>query len=225
MANRLIKTKAEATKLRLQGASYSQIKSQLGVSKSTLSGWLKKYPLPPERIRELRDFSEQRIENFRNTMRIKRETRQNLVYQKEKEYLLPLSKKELYLTGLFLYWGEGNKTTPYSTILSNSNPLMIKFFVYWLTNIFEVPTNKMRMKIHLYQDMDEQKEIKFWSNLTKISIKQFNKSYIKKTTLAGLTYKGFNHGTCNIMVHNRDIAEKVFLGIRAISDNINKLVG
>jgi len=129
------------------------------------------------------------------------------------------------LTGLFLYWGEGNKTTPYSTILSNSNPLMIKFFVYWLTNIFEVPTNKMRMKIHLYQDMDEQKEIKFWSNLTKISIKQFNKSYIKKTTLAGLTYKGFNHGTCNIMVHNRDIAEKVFLGIRAISDNINKLVG
>jgi len=195
------------------------------VSKSTLSGWLKKYPLPPERIRELRDFSEQRIENFRNTMRIKRETRQNLVYQKEKEYLLPLSKKELYLTGLFLYWGEGNKTTPYSTILSNSNPLMIKFFVYWLTNIFEVPTNKMRMKIHLYQDMDEQKEIKFWSNLTKISIKQFNKSYIKKTTLAGLTYKGFNHGTCNIMVHNRDIAEKVFLGIRAISDNINKLVG
>ena len=225
MANRLIKTKAEATKLRLQGASYSQIKSQLGVSKSTLSGWLKKYPLPPERIRELRDFSEQRIENFRNTMRIKRETRQNLVYQKEKEYLLPLSKKELYLTGLFLYWGEGNKTTPYSTILSNSNPLMIKFFVYWLTNIFEVPTNKMRIKIHLYQDMDEQKEIKFWSNLTKISIKQFNKSYIKKTTLAGLTYKGFNHGTCNIMVHNRDIAEKVFLGIRAISDNINKLVG
>jgi len=225
LANRLIKTKAEATKLRLQGASYSQIKSQLGVSKSTLSGWLKKYPLPPERIRELRDFSEQRIENFRNTMRIKRETRQNLVYQKEKEYLLPLSKKELYLTGLFLYWGEGNKTTPYSTILSNSNPLMIKFFVYWLTNIFEVPTNKMRMKIHLYQDMDEQKEIKFWSNLTKISIKQFNKSYIKKTTLAGLTYKGFNHGTCNIMVHNRDIAEKVFLGIRAISDNINKLVG
>ena len=195
------------------------------MSKSTLSGWLKKYPLPPERIRELRDFSEQRIENFRNTMRIKRETRQNLVYQKEKEYLLPLSKKELYLTGLFLYWGEGNKTTPYSTILSNSNPLMIKFFVYWLTNIFEVPTNKMRMKIHLYQDMDEQKEIKFWSNLTKISIKQFNKSYIKKTTLAGLTYKGFNHGTCNIMVHNRDIAEKVFLGIRAISDNINKLVG
>ena len=43
MANRLADTKAEVIKLRLQGASYSQIKKQLGVSKSTLSGWLKKY--------------------------------------------------------------------------------------------------------------------------------------------------------------------------------------
>ncbi len=225
MVNRLIATKAEVIKLRLQGASYSQIKNQLGVSKSTLSGWLKKYPLPPERIRELRDFSEKRIESFRNTMRIKRENRQALVYKKEKEYLLPLSNKELYIAGLLLYWGEGNKTTPYSTILSNSNPLMIKFFVYWLTSVFQVPTSKIRIKIHLYQDMDEQKEIDFWSNLTKIPIEQFNKPYIKQTTIAGLTYKGFNHGTCNIMVHDRDIAEKVILGIKAISDNINKLVG
>ena len=224
MSKRLIEQKAKAIELRIKGASYSQIKSTLGISKSTLSGWLKNYPLSPERIRELRDFSEKRIESYRNTMRKKKETRQKLVYQREKEYLLPLSSKELYIAGLFLYWGEGNKTTPFSTILSNSNPLMIKFFVFWLINTFRVPLDKMRIKIHLYQDMNEQKEIDFWSKLTKIPKKQFNKSYIKQTTLAGLTYKGFNHGTCNIMVHNRDIAERVMMGIEAITDDIDQIM-
>jgi hypothetical protein len=221
MANRLINTKTEVIKLRLQGASYSQIKKQLGVSKSTLSGWLKKYPLSPERIRELRDFSEQRIENYRNTMREKREMRQKLVYQQERGYLLPFTDKELYLAGLFLYWGEGNKTTPFSTILSNSNPSMIKFFVFWLTKRLKIPLNKIHIKIHLYQDMNERDEIKFWSKLTRVPRKQFNKSYIKQTTLAGLTYNGFKHGTCNIMVHDRDIAEKVMMGIKAISGTLD----
>lgn len=223
MSKRLINQKTEAIKLRRQGASYSQIKNALGISKSTLSGWLKDYPLSAGRIRELRDFSSQRIEKFRNTMRIKKETRQSLVYHKEEKKLLPFSNKEFYLAGLFLYWGEGNKTTPYSTILSNSNPQMIMFFVIWLTKILKVPTTMLRAKIHIYQDMNVQDEINFWSKLTKIPKNKFSKPYIKQTTQAGLTYKGFNHGTCNVIVHNRDIAEKVILGLKAISNNIGKL--
>lgn len=218
MANRLIKTKLEAIKLRLQGASYSQIKNQLGLSKSTLSGWLKKYPLSPERIKELRDFSEQRIENFRNTMRMKRENRQKLVYQKEKEYLLPLSTKELYVAGLFLYWGEGAKTTPNSTGLSNTNPDIIRFFIFWLNSVLNIPKRKIFVKLHLYHDMDQVQETKFWSRTLNLSAKQFKKPYIKSSTLAGLTYKSFGHGTCNVIVYSQQLTEKIIQGIRAISN-------
>ncbi len=223
MGKRLIGKKTAAIELRQEGASYSQIKKTTGISKSTLSGWLKDYPLSPQRIKELRDFSSQRIEKFRNTMRIKKETRQALIFQQEEKYLLPFTKKELYLAGLFLYWGEGNKTTPYSTVLSNSNPDMIKFFVLWLTKILKVPKNMLRAKIHIYQDMDELGELNFWSKLTKIPKSNFTRPYVKQTTQAGLTYRGFHHGTCNIIVHNRDITEKVTLGLKAISNNIGKL--
>jgi len=223
MANRLADTKAEVIKLRLQGASYSQIKKQLGVSKSTLSGWLKKYPLSPERIRELRDFNEQRIENFRNTMRMKRENRQKLVYQKEKEYLQPLSRRELYVAGLLLYWGEGAKTTPAATSLSNTNPSIVKFFVYWLLFILHIPKNKIHVKLHLYSDMNEKNEIDFWSRELKIPKNQFTKSYLKTSTLVGLTYKSFGHGTCNIMVYSRDLTEKIIQGIKVISDGYTNL--
>lgn len=223
MTNRLINTKAEVIKLRLQGASYSQIKKRFGVSKSTLSGWLRKYPLSPERIRELRDFSEQRIENFRNTMRMKRENRQKLVYQKEKEYLLPLSKKELYIAGLLLYWGEGAKTTPTTTSLSNTNPNIVKFFVYWLLNVFHIPKTKISVKLHLYSDMNEGQETEFWSNVLTLPKTQFKKSYVKLSTLAGLSYKSFGHGTCNIIVCNRDLTEKIIQGIKVISDGYTNL--
>ena len=223
MVNRLIGTKAEVIKLRLQGASYSQIKSQLGVSKSTLSGWLKKYPLSPKRIRELRDFSEKRIESFRNTMRKKKEIRQQSVYQKEKEYLYPLSNKELYPAGLLLYWGEGAKTTPAASSLSNTNPSIVKFFVYWLLYILHIPKNKIHIKLHLYSDMDGESETDFWSRELKIPKEQFKKPYLKTSTLSGLTYKSFGHGTCNIMVYSRDLTEKIIQGIKVISDGYTNL--
>lgn len=223
MSKRLVETKNKVIGLRLQGASYSQIKKQLGVSKSTLSGWLRKYPLPPERIKELRDHSEVRIENYRNTMRAKRASRQTQVYLKEKSSLIPLSKKELYIAGLFLYWGEGAKTTQSATSLSNTNPKIVKFFVYWLKEIIKIPTSKIMVKIHLYSDMNISQETKYWSSILKLPTTQFKKPYIKQSTLSGLTYKSFGHGTCNIMVYSRDLTEKIIQGINVISDRYSNL--
>lgn len=224
MSKRLISRKFEAIKLRKEGASYSQIRKTIDISKSTLSGWLKDYPLSQHRLKELRDFSSQRIEKFRNTMRVKKETRLSKVLLLEKKNLLPMTNKELYIAGLFLYWGEGNKTTPYSTILSNSNPQMIRFFVFWLTKILKIPINKIKAKIHIYQDMNIENEVNFWSKLTKIPKENFTKPYVKPTTLAGLTYQGFSHGTCNIIYHHRDTAERIIMGLKLMSDNIDQLL-
>ena len=68
-----------AIKMRLKGASYSQIKEKMGISKSTLSGWLADYPLSNKRIKELRDLNPRRIENFRNTMRMKKRQNKKLM--------------------------------------------------------------------------------------------------------------------------------------------------
>ena len=80
MARKLDKQKAIS--LRNKGYSYNQIKEKIKVSKGTLSGWLSDMPLSEERIRELRDFNPQRIERYRNTMKIKKDTRLREVYKK-----------------------------------------------------------------------------------------------------------------------------------------------
>ncbi len=74
--------KQKALIMRKKGMSYSQIKEKLGVSKSTLSGWLYNMPLSEQRIRELQADSPIRIEKYRNTMRAKRETRLDVLCRK-----------------------------------------------------------------------------------------------------------------------------------------------
>ena len=95
----------KALLLRKRGESYSQIKKQLGISKSTLSYWLRDYPLSKERVSELRDWNEHRIENFRATLKKKRENRLRETYVEQQKSIFPLTQRELFLSGLFLYWG------------------------------------------------------------------------------------------------------------------------
>lgn len=216
MARKIDKQKAIA--MRKKGMSYSQIKEKLGISKSTLSGWLQGFPLSEKRIRELRDNSPIRIERYRNTMRAKKETRLKEVYKKVSKDVGSFSKRDLFLAGLFLYWGEGTKASNSSTVLTNTNPAMLKFFIKWL-ELFNIKKKNLKVKLHLYSDMNIKKSLDFWSKELKIPLSQFRKPYIKKTSLKSITYKnGFGKGTCCVMFDNRDLWEYIMMGMKYISE-------
>lgn len=208
----------ESIRLRKQGKSYSEIKSVLGVAKSTLSTWLKEYPLSIKKIRELRDWNQKRIEHYIATRRITRERLLKNIYTQEKRSIFPLSKRELLLAGLFLYWGEGGKTQTASLSVSNTDPAVIKFFIVWFKK-YNIPKEKLSIKLHLYKDMNIEKEVHFWSNLLKIPIQQFKRPYIKKSDRQALTYKGFGHGTCNLLLNDAKLSKRVLMGLQAIRDH------
>lgn len=216
------KDKQKAIAMRNKGMSYSQIKEKLGISKSTLSGWLYNMPLSEKRIRELRADNPIRIERYRNTMRIKRENRLTEVYKKVSKDIGKFSKRDLFLAGLFLYWGEGTKVQKSSTTLTNTNPSMLKFFIKWL-ELFNIKRKDLKIKLHLYSDMSIKQSLDFWSKELKIPISQFRKSYIKKTWSKSITYKnGFGKGTCCVTFDNRDLWEYIIMGMKYISEVGNK---
>jgi len=203
-------------RLRKKGASYSQIREKLKVSKSSLSLWLRNMPLSEERLKELQGFNTVRIEKYRETRRRTREARWAKVREIAKKDIGSLSKRELFLTGLFLYWGEGGKTKVASTTISNTDPAVILFFVQWL-KLFKVPRNRLRVHIHLYADMNVQKELQYWSKTLKLPLSSFRKPYIKKSNRAGLTYmQKFTHGTCNLIYDNRDVSEYILQALEHI---------
>jgi transcriptional regulator with XRE-family HTH domain len=204
--------------MRKKGMSYSQIKEKIKVSKSTLSGWLYNMPLSEKRIKELRANSPVRIERFRNTMRTKKEIRLKEVYKKVSKDIGNFSKRDLFLAGLFLYWGEGTKAQNSLVALTNTNPTMIKFFIKWL-ELFNVKRKDLKIKLHLYSDMDVKGTLDFWSKELKIPVSQFYKSYVKKSDLKSVSYKnGFGKGTCSVIFGSRDIWEYIITGIKYISE-------
>ncbi len=211
------KIRERAVLLRKEGKSYSEIKSLLKVSKSTLSLWLRDYPLSDKKIRELRDWNQKRIENYRETRRKNRENLLRGVYNHEKNNILPFSRRELFLAGLFLYWGEGGKTQLFSLSVSNNDPAMVRFFISWFKNL-GVSKKDLHIRLHLYEDMVIKKEVMFWSDVLDIPTSQFKKSYIKKSRFKNLTYKSFGHGTCNVIVNSGVLAKKVLMGLQVIRD-------
>jgi hypothetical protein len=210
----------QVIQLRLQGKTYRQIKSELGIPKATLSNWLSKLPLNDAQLELLsknKELSEDvRIEKFGNTFRNKRLVRLKEEY-KNQSSLLPLSEKELFLAGLFLYWGEGDKKLGIICI-SNTDPRIIKFASIWMTKALKVPKEKLKAGLHLYADMDIQKSIDFWANILGFSNDQFIKPYIKKTNREGLTYKSFGHGTCKVYFSSVELSQKVAMSIKVLSD-------
>jgi hypothetical protein len=208
--------KVKALEMRRNGASYSMIKEQVGVSKSTLSLWLRDMPLTEERIRELRDFSETRIERTRETKRRKKEARLEGVRKTVKEKIAKLSEREIFLAGLFLYWGEGGKTKETNVVLSNTDPSMIKFYIKWL-ELLGVPKDRLKIRINLYSDMNIEEEMTYWSEKLHVPLSQFRKPYMKESRRTDITYtQKFTHGTCNVIYENRDVAELVLQSLSEI---------
>lgn len=211
----------KAIKLRLQGETYGQIRKALNISKSTLSDWLRKIPLTEEQVislsRNKEKSRELAREKYITTRRIQKLDRLKRIYHKQCKELLPLTKRELFLAGVFLYWGEGEKKHGRMCI-SNTDPKMVIFALYWMVNCLGVPKERIKINLHLYKDMKIEESIIFWSTLLDVPKNQFRKPYIKKTNREGLTYKSFGHGTCRLYVGSVDLSEKVAMTIKSISD-------
>lgn len=213
--------KEKVLKMRRSGMSYNQIRAKVKVSKGTLSLWLRDMPLSRERMRELRDNSAIRIEKCRNTKAKKKQDRLDTVYEKVTKDIGKLSSREIFLCGLFLYWGEGTKTSESVSALTNTNPSMIKFFVNWYRTL-GIDRGRLKFRLQLYADMDVRKETLFWSYFLDIPLNQFSKPHMKKSNLIDHTYKvGFGHGTCTVSFNNNEMYMYVKSALLYIQ-NLNK---
>lgn len=220
MARRL--QKEQAIQMRKEGKTYSEIIEVLNVPKGTLSDWLSEYPLTDEQLLLLqKNIKYKKLLGVERTTAVKHKKKQERLQktiQLEKEQLLPLLEKELYLSGLFLYWGEGLKGWGGSISLNNTDPKVVKFYIFWLVTSLRIPKEKLKVIVHLYNDMDIEESLDYWSKELSLPRSQFIRPYIKKSLRSSLTQKGYGHGTCGIYVCNQPLKEKIMAGIQILAD-------
>lgn len=91
--------------------------------------------------------------------------------------------RELKSIIAMLYWGEGYKGSnnkPSKIVdFTNSDPEMIRLFLFALRNLYKVDEKKFRVQLYCYSDQNLRSLIKFWSSLTSISAEQFIKPFVR----------------------------------------------
>lgn len=214
----------QAIKLRKQGKNYNEISSKLNLSKSTISNWFAKKPWS-EKIKS--DLNSLRIKAAKKNLSKANITRLNNLLLKRKEYINEariefnkLVKNPLFLIGLGIYWGEGDKTDNGRVAVINTDPELLKIVVKFYRQCLNISENSLRIGLFIYEDIDQNKATKFWSKKLKISQSHFIKIQILKSR-SKLTKNKSKYGICSLYFSNTKLNVKIHEWINLLS--IHKL--
>lgn len=179
-----IKEKEKAIKLRKQGLSYREILDIIPVAKSTLSLWLRSVGLSKEQRQRLTEKKLTSMKRGWESCHRKRVLITKEIKNKAEKEITKLTKKELLLVGVILYWAEGTKEKKKANGVkfTNSDPQMIKIFIQWLLNICKVVREDIYFEIYLHDNVrNREKEVqKYWMKITNYPFKYFQKTRWKK---------------------------------------------
>ncbi|WP_030262171.1 hypothetical protein [Streptomyces violens] len=171
--------RAQARELRRAGKTYNEIVAELGVSKSSVSLWVRDLPKPipsPERMHRMR---EARWAPYREA-RDRQCAETKAAAAKE---IGKLSDRELFLIGAGLYWAEGSKDKPYRrtevVAFVNSDPDMIRVYLRWL-DLLGVGRDRLHLHVMIHESADVAGAERYWADLTGVDVTTFGKTTLKK---------------------------------------------
>ncbi len=215
------KDKEIAFKLRRSGKSYRQIMAELRVPRATLSDWFSKIDwsrrLRAELAHKAQAESTVRIIAL-DAIRGKRLVRAYAQARREAEAEFETLKyNPLFIAGLMLYWGEGDKRTREQMRLTNTDPKMIRLFVVFLRKVLQIPDKKIRGSVIIYPDLNPESCIVEWSKASRLNMSNFTKC----TVIQGRhkTAK-LSHGICTICVSSSYLKAKIFEWLRLLPSEL-----
>jgi len=184
-----IEQKNKAIELRKQGLSYTEILEQISVAKSSLSLWLRSVGLSKKQKQRLTD---KKLASALKGAKRKKEIRIALtsrIKDKARSEVGKITKRELWLVGIALYWAEGNKEKdcrPGSGAqFSNSDPYMIRIFLRWLSENIKVSRENIGLDIYIHENHKDNidRAISYWSKHTGFARDNFKHIYFKKNKI------------------------------------------
>jgi hypothetical protein len=167
-----VKEQAKARALRAQNRTLADIAKALGVSKSSVSIWVRDVPFTPSlQLRGVRGPHRRPHPAHEAKLRqIDELNRQGI------ERIGELDEQAFLAAGTALYAGEGSKADG-KLCFANSDAEMVRFFCAWLRRFFEIDEGRLRVRVYLHLGLDLEATEQFWSALMQIPRSQFRKPY------------------------------------------------
>ena len=177
--------RARARELRSQGLDYEEIVAALGVSKSSVSLWVRDMPRPPRlSYEETRKRAAEGVRRYWAAERPAREARREAVRAAAAAEIGVLSAREILIAGAIAYWCEGAKSKPYRlrrrrVVFINSDPDLIKFFLRFLSAA-GVESAQLGFRVHIHESADVAAAERFWLGVTGAEPDQFHRTTLKR---------------------------------------------
>lgn len=200
-----------------------EISEVLNIAKSTVSLWSKGV--------EISNKGELRLEKLAEKFRFRAKVAKE---RKKIKYLSIISrnctvlrvknifsKDELKIFLALLFWGEGSKKDR-RLIFMNSDPEMIKAYLYLLRNSFKINKDKLRVVLHLHGYHNKKKQVDYWSKIAKIDKKYFT---IYNKPNSGKRRRDDYQGCVSVRYGDVRILDEIHLIVRRFKKFINAGVG
>lgn len=151
-----------ARKLRQQGYSLNEIAAKLGVAKSSVSTWVRDIELTPQQKNRLnsKGFHVNAIEKRRISRLANEERKRQAVILGAQHSVPKISREQLWLIGVMLYWAEGGKTQR-MVRFSNGDPEMIKIMMAFFRQVCGTDEKKFRGYIHIHPHLNHKNAEKY----------------------------------------------------------------
>jgi transposase-like protein len=200
----------EARRLRREeGRSVKELAALLGVSRSSISLWVRDIELTEDQHTALRRRMGGRIDGARvNTVRARERHRK----AQNDGRAVARRGDVLHAAGCMLYWAEGSRNR-HAIEFVNSDPAMVVLFLRFLRDCYAVPDAKVRVTCNLFADHEErQREIEdFWlcelelprACLRKSTVNRYSK-HSKKKRRNKLPF-----GTCRLNVYDTRLVHEI----------------
>jgi hypothetical protein len=206
----------EAERLRKEeGFSYREIEEFSGISRSTLSNWLRDIPLTPQQEARLKERL--RVNRATFAARAWKTNRERYKRAREEAYCkgadvvtdLPNRTCVDELALAMLYLGEGSKSGG-RVQMASIDPSILRYFLWSLRSLYNAEEERLSFRLNLVEAARplEQGLLQWWAKELDCSQQQFIKTQFDARSSRTQVTEDY-HGVCTITYNNTNLQQRI----------------
>jgi len=201
-------TYKQVIEFRKRGFTYSEIAKICGVSKSTVSNYVSKKKFSQEVAKDNSQKAawenKKRMQLLNKTRKAERRIHYNEMIKAAETEFKHYKHSSLFIAGLSFYMADGDHSNVSRIRVSSTKMQIHRIFVQFLRDFMGFTLDDVTFVLALYEGMNEEKEIRWWSRAIKLPIHSFGKTQFLKTTkkLHSIPSSTKKHGSGSIFIDN-----------------------
>ncbi|MBI3075063.1 MAG: hypothetical protein HYY92_02525 [Parcubacteria group bacterium] len=216
-----------AQKLRKEGLSIKEISQKIKSNKSTVSYWCRDILLTKEQLGRLQD--KQKASGMKAILAVAEKKRKQRIEdtalhaERGAQDVGAITKRDLFILGLALYWGEGYKKGSAETGFTNSDPFIIKMILRWFIECYGIQKEDFILRVSINQLHEGRIDdvVHYWAQTANLPTEQFTKSSLIKTKSIKVYANHNQHfGTLRVKVRRGTNLRRRILGSLKHLENI-----